>query len=331
METIKLTSSELALLWTTYMNESMTVRFFQYCLKIAEDKEIRPIVEYALELNQKHVEKVTQIFNVEGNAVPQGFTDKDVNLNAPRLFSDQFILDYIHSTAKYTLNLNSLALANSTRSDIRNFYAELIASTTELFQKSTEVMLSKGIYIRPPYVPVQEKVEFVQEQSFLNGWIGERRPLNTIEMSLLFFNMTRNILGASLLTGFSQVAQSQQVRDYMLRGKKIAQKHVEIFSSILRDDDILSPMPWDTAVTQSKVSPFSDKLIMFHVTALIAGGIGYYGTALGTSARRDLSVQYSRLTAEITQYAEDGANIMIKNKWLEQPPTVPDRKALVGN
>jgi hypothetical protein len=32
--------------------------------------------------------------------------------------------------------------------------------------------------------------------------------------------------------------------------------------------------------------------------------------------------------AEYAQYAEDGANLMIENSWLEQPPTAPDRKEL---
>jgi hypothetical protein len=124
------------------------------------------------------------------------------------------------------------------------------------------------------------------------------------------------------------VAHSQQVRDYMLRGKEIAQKHVEVFGSILREDEIPSPMTWDSAVTLSKEAPFSDKLIMFHVTALIGGGIGYYAAAIGTSMRRDLATHLVRLTAEIGQYAEDGANLMIQNSWLEQPPTAPDRNAI---
>jgi hypothetical protein len=40
----------------------------------------------------------------------------------------------------------------------------------------------------------------------------------------------------------------------------------------------------------------------------------------------DLAAQYHRLMAEIEQFAEDGANIMIEKGWLEQPPKAPDRK-----
>jgi nitrogen fixation protein len=34
--------------------------------------------------------------------------------------------------------------------------------------------------------------------------------------------------------------------------------------------------------------------------------------------------------AEILQYAEDGANIMIDNGWREQPPQAPDRDQLAN-
>ncbi|WP_396266368.1 DUF3231 family protein [Halobacillus amylolyticus] len=34
---------------------------------------------------------------------------------------------------------------------------------------------------------------------------------------------------------------------------------------------------------------------------------------------------YNRLSIEIQKLSEDGANIMIKNRWLEQPPMAPDR------
>jgi hypothetical protein len=124
------------------------------------------------------------------------------------------------------------------------------------------------------------------------------------------------------------VAQSQQVREYMVRGKDIASKHIEVFSSLLHEDDLPSPMSWDAEVMNSTVAPFSDKLMMFHIGVLVASGIGHYGAGLSTSSRRDLSAHYTRLSAEIAQYTEDGANIMIDNGWMEQPPQAEDRKEL---
>ena len=37
---------------------------------------------------------------------------------------------------------------------------------------------------------------------------------------------------------------------------------------------------------------------------------------------------YNRLMVEIQLYSEDGSNIMINNKWLEQPPIASDRDKL---
>lgn len=64
------------------------------------------------------------------------------------------------------------------------------------------------------------------------------------------------------------------------------------------------------------------------VSVLIASGIGQYGVSMAASPRRDLGTHYSRLTTEIAAYAEDGANIVIENGWMEQPPMAADRKEL---
>jgi hypothetical protein len=44
-----------------------------------------------------------------------------------------------------------------------------------------------------------------------------------------------------------------------------------------------------------------------------------YVTAL-PSLRHDLSTTIVRFMAELTNYTEDGVNILIDNGWLEEPP-----------
>jgi hypothetical protein len=70
----------------------------------------------------------------------------------------------------------------------------------------------------------------------------------------------------------------------------------------------------------STVSPFSDKLMMFHTRVLSLASIANYGTSIAASSRHDLAVTYSRLLMEFGHYGDDGSNIMIQNKWMEQPP-----------
>lgn len=309
---------------------SISVCVLKHLLEKLEDEQIRPVMEYALSLGHKHIQTVTGFLNKENSAIPYDFKeDEDLFLDAPRLYSDSFALIYVHNMAKFGLTAFGMALSNSVRSDICDFYTECVASFTELYKKSLNVLLSiGGVFQRAPYIPLPQKVEFVQQQNFLTGWFGDRRPLNAMEFSNLYYNVQRNAVGKALLMGFSQVAKSEQVRQYTRRGADEAGKHIEVFTSILREDDLPYLVTWDSDVTNSTISPFSDKLIMFHTTTLIASGLATYGASLVTSSRRDLSAHYTRLMAQVGQYAEDGANILIQNGWMEKPPQAEDRRAL---
>ncbi len=96
----------------------------------------------------------------------------------------------------------------------------------------------------------------------------------------------------------------------------------------MNEEHIPSPVTWDHTFMDSTISVFSDKLMMYHISSLNAPGAGNYGAALASSSRRDVSSHYTRLMTEILQYAEDGANIMINNGWMEQPPQADDRDEL---
>ncbi|MED1908328.1 DUF3231 family protein [Cytobacillus firmus] len=89
-------------------------------------------------------------------------------------------------------------------------------------------------------------------------------------------------------------------------------------------------MSWDMEVTDSTSPPFSEKLMMFMTTSLIALSAGIYATSAASSARKDISLNFIRLSAEIANYAEDGANILIKNGWFEEPPHPADHDELAN-
>lgn len=325
---IRLTSAELATLWTTYMGDTMSRCVLRYFLNKVEDTEIKPIVKYGLSLTNKHIQTITEIFNHEKVPIPQGFTDDDVDVNAPRLFDDTFIITYVRYMAKLGVAAYAFGYPLTVRSDVHDFIKECLASSAELEDQARKVMLSKGIYIRSPYISIPEKVDFVQKQSFLTGWFGDRRPLTAIEITQLYNNIQTNALGKALIIGFSQVAKSDKVSEYFVRGRDIALKHLETFSSVLNEEHITAPMTWDHTVMDTTAPIFSDKLMMYHISSLNASGTGNYGAALASSLRRDLSAHYTRLMAEVIQYGEDGANIMINNGWLEQPPQADDRDEL---
>jgi hypothetical protein len=327
---VKLTSSELSQIWGAYMNDSLSSCMLKYFLNTGEDTEISSLVEFALKLSQSRLHQLTSIFNNEKYPVPHGFTAEDLNTEAPRLYTDIFILNYLNQMGSMGMNAYNIAVSFSARHDIYLFFTEGLREFNELHKKTLDVLLSKGIFVRPPYIATPKEVDFIKKQNFLTGWLGERRPLTALEIANLHANIQRNSLGIATLTGFSQVAKSKEVGKFISRGIGIASKHVEVFSSIMSEDKIASPMGSDTMVTNSTVAPFSDKLMMFHTTGMIALGIGYYGSSMSTAARRDLALHYTRLTAEIALYSEDGANLMINNGWLEEPPRVVDRDELAN-
>jgi len=56
---------------------------------------LNALLQQTADLSNKHIEELTIIFNQEKLTIPEGFTDKDVNINAPRLFIDDFYLGYL--------------------------------------------------------------------------------------------------------------------------------------------------------------------------------------------------------------------------------------------
>ncbi|WP_077212270.1 DUF3231 family protein [Bacillus dakarensis] len=326
---IRLTSSEISQLWAQYLNDSGSICMLTYFLEKAEDEEIKSVIEFALGLSKKHIEKLTAIFNEEKFAIPHGFKiEEDVDLNAPRLYSDTYVLNFLHQMSMIGLTTYSASLSASTRTDITEHYMGCLNETMQLFNKAKDLLLSKGLYIRSPYLPNLEKVDFVDKQRFVWDVFGEKRPLVAAEISNLFSNIQRNALGAATLVGFCQVAQDKEVKKFLTRGIEIAKKHVILFGKKLEDSYLSVPTTWASEITNSTAYTFSDKLMMFFTSGLIGLSIGYYGTGIAQSPRVDIGVMYNRLMVEIQLYSEDGSNIMIKNKWLEQPPIASDRDEL---
>jgi hypothetical protein len=326
-----LTSAELAQLWGAYMSASLSHSVLTYFLEKAEDEDIKQIIQEAHSSSQSSMQYIANIFEQEGKPLPVAFTDEDVNPNAPRLYTDNYFLQYINQLGMLGMTESTTAINMAIRKDIYQFFSDLHQTFNQLHKKTLSVLVEKGLLTAPPTIPTLDKADFVKKQNFLTGWLGERRPLLSQEIAMLYSNIQRNALGASTLVGFSQVAQSKEVRKYMLRGIDIAKKHVNIFSEFLDGSDVPVPMGADAMVTNSnETSPFSDKLMMFHTTGMIAQGIGFYGFSISTNTRRDIATAYTRLTAEILLYSEDGANIMIENGWLEEPPRMVDREELAN-
>ena len=327
-DNLRLVSTEVGCLWTQYMNDSMAICVLQYFLNKVKDQEIRPEIEFAFDISQKHIESITQIFNNEGIPIPIGFSDSDVNIDAPPLYVDTLYLRYLSHMAKIALSSYSLSSAIAVRPDVRKFYSACTKSALELNERVIQLQLSKGIFIRAPYIPVPKEVEFVQSPSFAGSIFGENRPLNALSLMSIFPNIQNSAMSRALLIGFSQVAQSGDVRDFLIRGQDMAKKHITVLSTLLKDSDLPVPGTWESEVTDSTIAPFSDKLMMQHVVAIVGVGVANFAVGMSAETRIDVAATYTRIMAEIASYGEDGMHLMIKNGWLEQPPQAADRKEL---
>ena len=317
----RLTSAEVSYLWSVYLGDSLSINVNRYFLQHIEDTNIKNIVTHALSVSQQHVETIRGIFTDEEIPIPRGFTDEDVNLKAKRLYSDIFCLNYVKNMLKAALAIHSISLPAIFRKDILSFNEKCIASSVELNNEVTQVLLEKGLAVRPPYIPYPTEVEFVHKQSFILEMLG-KRPLAGTEVTNLYANILTNNFGSLIGGGFAQVAQEKEVREYISRGIEIALKHMKVFGDYLEKQSITVPLPlsFNQDITDSTESPFSDKLMLFHFGLMSNAGAGNYGVSISTSMKSDLALDYSRLLIEILKYAEDGMNIMIKNGWFEQPP-----------
>ncbi|RSD25096.1 DUF3231 family protein [Mesobacillus subterraneus] len=326
---IRLTSAEIAALWSTYIQNTATQCFYRHFLSYLEDEEIKPIMQEALSLSEEFLAKVKAIFEAENFPIPKGFSDSDMNPSAPALFTDLFGLSFVYRGGQMIVVYYADALSKVGRQDVLDFYQDCLSKTAILYKKSLKLMLDKGIYDRPPKLEYPEKVEFIRKELSLAGnWFRSGRPLNAIELSELFFAIERNGIGLVLLMGLLQASNDMEVKAYLKKGIKLTQKQIEEFNKFLKKNDGFEIHPVTLEVTNSTESPFSEKLILFFVTITNQVGIQSMATALSVSMRVDLGVQYAKFIAEIMAFADEGRDLLIKRGWLEQPPMSTDREKL---
>lgn len=128
------------------------------------------VLEYALGLAETFIKEIGEIFQKENFPIPVGLTDEDVNLEAPRLFSDEFYLYYLQYAGKAGMSIYSSAIPIVTRKDIRDFFVKILSDVVKLLTKTSEILQSKGLLMNAPTVPNPKEVDFVTNQSFFR-WI----------------------------------------------------------------------------------------------------------------------------------------------------------------
>lgn len=325
----KLTAAEIAKLWATYMGNSMSRCILRYYQQHVDDEDIKKLLNHALSLTNEFMSSIAGIFKKENFPIPAGFSDEDVNLGAPRLFEDQFYVHYLKYAAKAGLSIYGVAIPLMYREDVKEFFIHCMNSTIELMEHINDLLMKKGFIMKPPAIPIPEKVTFVHHD-FLNGYFGQVRPLHALEITHLYDNIENNVTSKALILGFSQVVKSERVRDLFIKGRDITHNELERYMNKLHEENLPSPSFLDHLVTTSTYSPFSDKLMLYHKVDMFSMKIRAFGNSAAVNGRHDIGFMYTRALMNISLFVEEGAKIMIDNGWMEQPPEAVNRDNLAS-
>ena len=322
-----LTSAEVAKLWATYMGNSMSRCILSYYLQHVEDQDIKALLKNALNLSDVFLETTKEIFKKDKIPFPVGFNDKDVNLNAPKLFEDEFYVHYLKYAAKAGLSIYQIAIPLVYREDVRDFFVYCMDATIQLMEQIKLILLRKGFIMKPPLIPVQDRPEFANE-NFLNGYIGKVRPLHAMEITHLYDNIENNVTSKALILAFGQVARKEKVKSLFVRGKEMTHKNLERYKLLLHEENLPSPAYLDHLVTASTYAPFSDKLMLFHKVDMFSMKIRAFGNSLAVNGRHDIGVMYTKSLMNIMMFVSNGAKLMMENGWMEEPPHAINRDDL---
>ncbi|WP_096199913.1 DUF3231 family protein [Bacillus sp. FJAT-45350] len=321
-EAVKITSSEMASLWNAYINHTHSICILEYFIAKAEDSDILNTLKNTYQKINNSKESCQQLLQSEQVPIPTAFSTHDVDVNAPRLFSDSFSLMFIKNLSRAMVASCGLMFTMSTRKDVREHFEDCLSKGTTIFNEVSDLLLEKGLYTRPPFIDPPKKSDFIEDNDYLNGidLFSDQRYLNSIEISHVFANIEANVIASALTKGFAQTADIKEVREFMENAGQLSEGIVNSLTQFLTGSQLSAPMPSETQVFSSSHPPFSDRLMMYEITVLSAAGLTDYATSMATSMRNDLKRHYMDLINDTSKISKKAEKLMIENHWLEQPP-----------
>lgn len=325
-DTISLTASELGYLWTGYSINEMSKWYLMAFKQQAKDEEIQSLFDFAYQITTDLLTKRKELLSREGYSIPSGFSQSDIDGGTNHLFSDRFLLFYLHVGAQIGLEFHARALALATREDVRRDLDECMQSAIQLSEKVTSLALNKGLYWRTPTLPAPTEPEEIQKVSYLNGWIGDNRPMNSMEIANLYEIVSLLIMIESLCIGFAQTSQSDEVDEMCSKGADIAKKLYNDLLGFLKKDDLPTPPSYSAEMSDYKDRMFSDRIMITHVAGLFGSLLSLYGFSLGSVMKHDLLTAYTTHISKPGTFSEKVTRFMIQQEWLEKVPGAISRE-----
>ncbi|KAB2331374.1 DUF3231 family protein [Bacillus mesophilum] len=318
----KLSSVEFGALWTTFQKKTMILRILDYLISTAEDQDARDLMSGLYEKLQPKVEEIKTLIKNEGAAIPEGFTDKDVNLKAPRLFENGFDIMFTRILKEVSMGMYVLHMTISYRQDIIELYKKLSEITQGYYDQFTAYLIKRDLLPRPNFTNLPNSITYIEDESYMTGsnFFGSRRPINTVEFGLMYHSVEVNNFAFQLLRGFSQCATDIEARKYFTKGVNISKEILQGIEKGLLHENIKVPAASGVTVTNSEIAPFSDRLMMF-CTFLFGGfSLGGQGFSSTFILRDDVVAKNVVYGKDTFEYTREGAKLMMKKGWLEEPP-----------
>lgn len=326
-----ITSSELGTLWNTYIGISSRLMIFDFLKDKTTDSEIKSIlISYTDDLKNLKNE-FAKLFINEKTAVPLAFNEQDINREVPPLFNDIFHIIFLRQMMKLTFGFNGVYLGISFNKEVQNLLRLDFDATYKYYTWTTDYLLKKGVLAKPPLVTMPTEIEFIEDTSYMSGFniLSAKRALNTIEVGYIYDSLDFNSFFMNLLSGFAQVAKEDEVKKYFKDGMEMAKKNIEKVSNLLLKNNIEPSTTRCGKASDSTTSPFSDKIMMYITSLITTTPLSYSGLGTPFSFRSDLPLFLGVITKNFFQYSKEGGKLMIKFKWMEEPPQMEDRYKLM--
>jgi hypothetical protein len=319
-KSISLTAAELGYLWTGYSINEMSKWYLTIFREHSKDMDMKALFSLALKDTSQMLNERRVFISREGYPIPVGFSTTDIYENSPPLFSDRFMVYYLHKATRLGLEFHSRSLALSTRDDIRKYQKDCLQSCAQLNDRLVDLLLTKGIYWRTPSLPAPTLPEDIQKNSYLNGWVGDIRPLNSMEIANFYSIMELLVMMETLFTGFAQTSESEEVVKLLQKGVTVVKKQLDALIEILKKNELPVPPSYVSEITDSKKRLFSDRIMICHMAGLFGALISQYGFSLGSVMKHDLLAAYSTQIGKAGIFSEKVTKFLIEKEWLEKVP-----------
>ncbi|WP_134702047.1 DUF3231 family protein [Ammoniphilus sp. YIM 78166] len=322
---ITLSPSEISNLWNVYLTETMTTHVTKYLIKMGDkdDDQFIKTLEFALDISQMGVEVAADFFKRANFPLPEGFSEQDINWDAPKIYSDNAVILVKKKLVEDALVANTLSLGSSFRKEIRDFFEKQLVNGTKLLNMLLDLIYQRGL-LHPLHISTPERIEKVKHSFlFLGGIMEGNRPLNTAEVFNLELNFHETEVLSLFFKSFAQfdLTKDKKLDQHFLRGAEIMDKHLQLFQNRLSESELPELPTWESELGDSTISPFSDRLMLFKSAVMLSATASRYGVALSTVMRKDIGTDFARLMTETLKYAEDNMNIMIEKGYFDEHPS----------